>query len=93
MVLIQKKEKKEEYVRKMKEATLALVEEKSELKEEIFSKSITAYDKVWRQQQRDLKRELPPAVAAAGDVKFSIFISFIFNTIKCDMSKIFTCYW
>ena len=35
MVLIQKKEKKEEYVRKMKEATLALVEEKSELKEEL----------------------------------------------------------
>jgi hypothetical protein len=34
---------------------------------EIFSKSITAYDKVWRQQQRDLKRELPPAVAAAGE--------------------------
>ena len=35
MVLLQKKEKKEEYVRKIKEATLTLMEEKSELKEEL----------------------------------------------------------
>jgi hypothetical protein len=34
---------------------------------EIFTKSIVAYDKVWRQQQRDFKKDLPPPVAAPGE--------------------------